>query len=662
VEIRGWLSRVAVRGGVAIAALLASIAVAAADTQLETRDGELRLRWNADLLRALGLTLERGHQASELGDYDVYPLRSERTAAWGLRGRSVRSLEHGAWRVPAGPTLRARGAVLKFADARIEVAGGERAALAIRGRDGAAWFDADQLLFDRSVRTGGEGTARTAHSEPDAVLLRSADLRVSTALAARLDRAELAGWVVGDLALAAPITAGQRLATAASGKDCGNPNWPGEPVPGGGTYRADVFLYDLAGQFVRCFGCDGSGGVDGQIVFAPTATLVNNVNQGTAVATIAGDPLGTSSALWTADVPWYQKFQPGSPFPPYDNDQHPFLVWNLYRIDANGALTQIGRSGAKHAFATSNDGAQCEACNGNHVLGRACADTYPVSSNEFSQFLGPRSEIIAASGRWGRCGSIYDADCDGVDDAPPVGDFEHRMIAVETSIDPALNPGASYLFEVWYVVRDDIQIYNTMGTRPATFAWMPQPAVWSMATQTPTRLGPAIDRWIAPGAGAGVRNDELATPEGHAKVAVRTTDLGNGQTRYDFAVMNFDFGRAVTQGTEPNLRVLSNHGFDRFEVARAPDAAVVSTGFVDGDFSAVNDWAATIESERIYWDAPNPGASHDWGRLHRFTIVAAAPPGNGEVRLRVTEPGTPASYAVPSYTVGALEFFADGFE
>jgi len=38
-------------------------------------------------------------------------------------------------------------------------------------------------------------------------------------------------------------------------------------------------------------------------------------------------------------------------FPPHTNDQHPYLVWNFYRL-ADGRLEQIGVSGAKHAFLT----------------------------------------------------------------------------------------------------------------------------------------------------------------------------------------------------------------------------------------------------------------------------------------------------------------------
>ena len=44
---------------------------------------------------------------------------------------------------------------------------------------------------------------------------------------------------------------------------------------------------------------------------------------------------------------------------------------------------------------------------------------------------------------------------------------------------------------------------------------------------------------------AGAQNSELATPEGHARIAVKTTALGGGIYRYDYVVMNLDFARAV---------------------------------------------------------------------------------------------------------------------
>jgi hypothetical protein len=39
------------------------------------------------------------------------------------------------------------------------------------------------------------------------------------------------------------------------------------------------------------------------------------------------------------------------------------------------------------------------------------------------------------------------------------------MIVKEQQISPTVNPGASYLFESWYVAREDVNIYNSMATR-----------------------------------------------------------------------------------------------------------------------------------------------------------------------------------------------------
>ena len=36
-----------------------------------------------------------------------------------------------------------------------------------------------------------------------------------------------------------------------------------------------------------------------------------------------------------------------------------------------------------------------------------------------------------------------------------------------------------------------------------------------------------------------------AEPDGHLRVVVKTTDLGGGQTRYEYAVVNHDFDRQV---------------------------------------------------------------------------------------------------------------------
>jgi hypothetical protein len=173
--------------------------------------------------------------------------------------------------------------------------------------------------------------------------------------------------------------------------------------------------------------------------------------------------LGTSSALWTAGIAWNQKFTGSTP---YGNDQHPYLIWNLYRTNSDGRLEQIGRSGVKHAWLTTNGSClDSTAEHDSHILGRGCLDTYGTGNNDTSSDLGPRSEIVPATGIWGRCGSIYDPGCHGSQTASPNGSYDQRMIVKEQQISPTVNPGASYLFESWYVAREDVNIYNSMATR-----------------------------------------------------------------------------------------------------------------------------------------------------------------------------------------------------
>ena len=112
---------------------------------------------------------------------------------------------------------------------------------------------------------------------------------------------------------------------------CATPNWPTAP-----DSDADVTLVSLGSdsgtsgvQQMRCPNCNGASA--GPIVIAPDAKLANE---------------------GTADVLWWKQFT--APSAPYGNDQHSFLVWNLYRIDAQGRLEQIGVSGLKHAFFTVN--------------------------------------------------------------------------------------------------------------------------------------------------------------------------------------------------------------------------------------------------------------------------------------------------------------------
>lgn len=599
--------------------------------------GSLDLAWNRHLLSDFGLSLSAptGRVQRLAGGAERFRVREQVGLDFAVEGARFRGFVGGGVGVRGGYTLTGAGLSIPLTDFSLRARAGDPYRLDFVSADGRAWFYLDRIMYEL-VRHEG------------VLSLRSMDLRVGDALAEAIGIPDAAGMVVAEAELRSPLFRG---GFGDKGSTCydGAPRWHGLPAGKDGTYLADVFMQNFTAHYVRSTpDADGPGGDDGRVVFTPSSTLRNNRNDGSAVATIPGDPLGTSQALHAADIPWRQMFS--ADCPPHDNDQHPYLIWNLYRIDADGRIEQIGRSGVKHAFLTIN--VACDADpNDGHVLGRGCSDTYGVGNNDSQNDLGPRDELLPATGQWGRCRSIYDPNCDGSpSDFEEYSFYEHRLNAYETDVDPDVNEGAQYLFESWYIVRDDIDIYNTMQTRPVSFSW--NGSFWNVGNLSPLVLGPAIDRWVAPDtAQENERSTELLLADGHARVAVRVTDLGGGQHRYDYAVMNFDYAVPDVAGAEPNLRVVSNDGFVAFRVPLPVDASVQSIDFADGDRSATNDWTAAVEAGAIVWTAP-VDAALNWGTLFRFGFVSTSAPGNGEVSLD-TAGGTPA-------TAGAVSLVPSG--
>lgn len=491
-------------------------------------------------------------------------------------------------------------------------------------------------------------------ADSTAFSIRSANLLLGKDAAQLLGLTEVSREFLGRVRLDTPVqSTGAGLAARNERNFCTGValNWHGTllppPNPQGLRYQTDVLLEDASAMFnLRCVACDGPGALDGTAKFAPDAYLRN------------------SDTATTADVPWYTKFigqlgssPPNPDQPPYGNDQHPFLVFNLYRLDADGRFEQIGESGLKHAFLTINTGCTFT-CPSNNILFRRCADVYTKESNDTPNDLGPKAELIPHRGVWGRCGSIYDPDCNGVEDAPGYDDMTHRMLVGEHAIDPTRNPGARYFFSAFYIVRDDVNIDNTMGWREIQPTWIAAAQRWQMNQIGDFSNGSALDAWVPVGTVAADRaHRRLLTPEGEVRVAVRVHTLGGGRFRYDYAVQNLTFSRALTQGSEPNLRVLRNLGFSAFIVPNGGDDAE----FADTDRDAGNAWPASAAPEGLRWSAP-AGNTLDWGRIYRFSFTSTQPPVAGEVTLDVAESGNPARYTATVLVPAVDRVLADGFE
>jgi len=624
--------------------------------------GDIGVRWNRELLGNIGVRIEASPAAQipgrNLRGHEWFQVREAGGLAFTVKNGSMQQFTGGSLQMRGGYVLKlADGSSIDLRDLSFRIRADDPRVLDAVSGDGKAWFYTDRVMFELA------DNSRT-------LAIRAADLRIAPALASRIGRPEAANWEVADLMLNTSIhIEGEDVV---EGGTCDPYPWPGANVGGvpGEIYKADLFMQAIFFDPVGCQSCDGPGGAnDGTVSWAPSSTLKNNVNNGTLEETIPGDPLGTSAALYTGYIAWWTKFTGDPPLynPPYKNDQHPFLIWNLYRFNADGSIEQIGRSGVKHAFVSVNVGC-LDSCDhmGGHALGRGCGDTYGTGNNDSPWDMAPRTEIVPAAGIWGRCGSIFDPDCTGNYAVQDGGNdsWTQRLKSHESQVDPTANPGATYMMDSWYIARQDINIYNSMATVTGTPHYSSNQ--WAFSGQTNFRLGAAIDRWVDPtNPPANSMNTEIAVNEGHAKVAVKVTDNGDGTWRYDYAVMNFDYARATIEGADagPDPRVVDNKGFDSFSVPAG--GAISATRFSNGMIDGTGMWTEANANGAITWTAPD-GGTLDWGTMYSYSLTTSAPPVAGNATLHVAKAGTPASFDVATLVPGSTEptdrVFANGFD
>lgn len=582
-----------------------SAALAAPDessTIWSVAGGEVVIELNQGVLSPLGIEADFVRAVSKGGTRHLlgyvhgrFEALTIQTLDFRAPGGAIEAFTGGYLQVQGGLELRVDAQKLDLTGFRIAPHPDRPGQFQLLDRSGVSWARLDHGHFELV-----EGDARLE--------IRFANLSMSAELAALAGQPEIAGQVFGVAHLSADVVrTGESVGTRGTDQ-CSAPNWPTDPDFTGDIVLTDMANYsdDPAVSMLRCRDCDGTSG--GPMVVTPNAELVNE---------------------GSADMPWWRQFT--DPEPPYANDQHPYLVWNMYRLSADGRFEQIGASGAKHAFFTVNDDCPCP---GGNILWTGCSDTYSASSNDFDEFLAPRGEIVPVTGQWGRCFSLFDADCDGNQSAEERSDgpFENRMNVLETDL---VEPGARYFVEAWYVVRDDVEIFNTMGWREVDPSWNPTTdgGIWTFAAVGDYAQGSVLDAWLDPLASEGNADRAvLETPDGTISVAVRASDLGDGTWRYDYVVMNHDFMRATTAGAEPDLQILSNTGLNAVELPRAAAANVALIDFARADRTAGQDWVAATSANTVRWE--NPGDTPlDWGTGFRFSLVADRAPGPVTLRL-----------------------------
>jgi hypothetical protein len=422
--------------------------------------------------------------------------------------------------------------------------------------------------------------------------MNNMDVSVSPLLAQKLGMPKLSGLVIAQAHaktnLTMPLDGYVDINSLKGGACTNRPLWPGEPRPSDGQpAEADVALIEMSAQQQRNLN-------DGTVVITPSARLKN-----------VGDLNG-------ADVAWYSKFS--GTFDPYNNAQHPFLIWNMYR-EIDGRFEQIGVSGVKHAFLTINSSCLAN-CGNSHILWPGCEDVYGTGNNDSGGALGPREEITAFSGLWEQQCSFFDQDCNNSQDNSSNSTDENRMV-VETS--KLGVPLAEYYVSSWYVIRDDINIYNTMGYKQYSVT-VDGSGNASLSQLTSLQNGPASDQYVTPDSfdlQTGTASQRiLRDGEGHLTIAVKVVDLGGGQYRYNYMVENHDY--------DPQVQTIS--------LPLSEFSSMTDFVFADTDENAGNDWTVTHANNTLTLQAPEDNEL-DWGILYSFSFTSDGEPTAGDITL-----------------------------
>ena len=439
------------------------------------------------------------------------------------------------------------------------------------------------------------------------------DLRISQLLAEKLAKPYLNNTVIGHAHMnshvSIPTNYEKDLAYVLGG--CTSGGWPNS------NNEVDVQLIEMSAQYVRSIGND-------HVVFTPSATLKN---------------------IGTADVAWWQKFSGAAPNynPPYNNDQHPYLYWSMYR-EIDNRFEQIGVSGIKHAFFTVNTFCSCS---GGHILFPTCEDTYSVGNNDSPSHLGPKDNISAFDGLWQSTGSFFDqipVGGDGVQDTNSNGTDENRMVVAEADFN---DPSLDYYVASWYLIREDIDVFNSMGYRGYDFT--ANGNAWISSSNSNFINGPASDQYVTPDSFdllAGTASERIfQAGEGHLTAAVKVIDNQDGSYRYNYMVENHDY--------DPQIQTIS--------IPLVDSALISDFVFADTDEDSANDWTVSHSNDVLSLQAP-AGNEIDWGILYSFSFTSNLPPQAGLVTLTGLENGGNQfnSALITPYYDDLI--FADGFE
>lgn len=418
-------------------------------------------------------------------------------------------------------------------------------------------------------------------SEKKELALAAMDLHISVGGALRLGKPELAQKQIGSMSVYAKA----------------------EPIDGGGEV---YFAEELA--------ADGGGDMD--VAISDLSSLSILGRSGTYPNGRNGLSMLTESCnVGDLEIPWNAPMQ----------TTHPVIAMNLYRLK-DGKFEQVGWSWLKHGFlATNSNGCVggCQPAGTGSRLGVNCSDTYGTGNNGDRQYLGGRDEVNPFTGVW-TCTNSYFSNFqnDCIRRRPSSGEFNGDSVTHRLEVPDAdmANAGARYFYEAFYIHQNDVNTYNQIAWREASFSGTAPN--WSISSVGGFQLGPAINNF------GDMRSTAQPTTQGDAIVAVDVTDLGNGMWHYEYAVYNHNLDRQIRT----------------FTIPIEAGANVQNVGFRDIDQNSANDWSSAYSNGAIVWSTGTFGSANPnplkYASIFNFRFDANVPPASSTAMLGLFKPGS----------------------
>ncbi len=315
---------------------------------------------------------------------------------------------------------------------------------------------------------------------------------------------------------------------------------------------------------------------------------------------------------------------------------HPVTGLNLLRI-RDGRLEMIGTSWMSHALCplqqdgcgTCAPAALCEA------LGVGCSSTSSAAIQGQQSLLGPRSEVNPADG-------AFAWPIDAPDAPPTIG---RRLQVAGADLDPALNPGATYLLEAFTISAADAGA--SAGNNASARRVVVGPKVngaWTLTTTGATMQQiTALELWPQHAGGWGVADRTmtvvtiLVPGDGRIRIAARARPVAPETWRYEYAVLDQDSARSVRSLAVP---MPPGTPFWSAQSHLPPHHS--------GEPYDSTPWPAVGNGFGVEWSCPsfeaNPNANAlRFGVVGTFAFDSSAPPAPGVVTLGLFAPGMPAA-------------------